>query len=86
MESFKLTTQIRGSVQLLHKFVTHLRCPERRWLHLCFAVFRKIYSWLGIPLFNRLGASFDRQGVVAGADASPVYLGVAVIARKPQAG
>jgi SAM-dependent methyltransferase len=85
VESFKLTTQIRGSVQLLHKFVTHLRCPERRLLHLCFAVFRKFYSWLGIPLFNRLGRTFDSQSVVAGADVSPVYLGVAVTARKPQA-
>ena len=84
VESLKLTTQIRGSIQLLHKFVTHLRCPERRLLHFVFAVIRKAYSWMGIPLFNRLGRSFEQQGIVAGADQSSVYLGVAVIACKPQ--
>jgi SAM-dependent methyltransferase len=86
IESLKVTTQIRGSIQLLHKFVTHLRCPERRLLHLLFAVIRKLYSWIGIPFLNRLGRSFEHQGIVAGSSQSPVYLGVAVVAVKPKAG
>ncbi len=82
-ESLKLTTEIRGSIQLLHQFVTHLKCPDRRWLHLVFAVIRKFYSWIGIPLLNRLGRSFGSQGIAAGADPSSVYVGVAVVACKP---
>ena len=83
-ESLKLTTEIRGSIQLLNHFVPHLRCPERRLRHLAFALIRKVYFWIGVPLLNSLGESFREQGLVAGNAGSSLYLGVAVMARKPK--
>jgi SAM-dependent methyltransferase len=83
IESFKLTTQTRGAIQIFHQLTAHLRCPERRVLHLLFALARKAHSVFGLRLLNWLGDRFKDQQQASGDGSASLYLGVAVIARKP---
>lgn len=84
VESCKITTGARAACLLLHQSVVHLRCPERAWLHYPLAVCRVLHRWLGVPMLNWLGRACFRQGIVPGAnDSASLYLGVAILARKP---
>jgi len=83
-KSYKLTSEIRGVIQLSHHLVRHLKFKDRLMLHYLFAVVRRLYCWTAIPCLNMFGAYFENQGIVSGNDdGSSVYVGVAVCARKP---
>lgn len=82
-DSKKLTTEIRGAIQLLHYFADHFRCPGHPLRQVLFGTCRRVYRCLCIPLLNLLGRSFGEQGTVPASDAASLYIGVAVQAQKP---
>jgi SAM-dependent methyltransferase len=85
-ESFKFTTEIRAVAQLLHQFVGHFRCRERQVWRYPLALIRRLYQWIGVPLFNWLADWLPRQAVVPASDPASLYAGVCVRAEKPLGG
>jgi SAM-dependent methyltransferase len=83
IQSGKLTTQIRGIVQLLNTFALHLRCPDRRWLHFTLAVVRKLYFAVLMGPLNRLADLFRDQRLAATSVEDCIYVTVFVHAQKP---
>jgi len=84
LESRKLTTQIRGAVQLLHYLVETLRLPGRRtpsWYALDFL--RRIHRRLFRPPLNWFANRFEGQGVAPGDAPSSIYIGISVRLRRP---
>jgi SAM-dependent methyltransferase len=82
IQSGKLTTQIRGIVQLINMFAPHLRCPNRRGLHLALSVVRKLYLKALMPLLNKFADLFEEQSVVDATAADCIYVAVFVHAQK----
>jgi SAM-dependent methyltransferase len=83
IESGKLTTEIRGIVQLMNYFAHHLRYPKNRLLHLPLAVVRKLHVKALTPLLNKFADVFDKQAVVKTPCDDSIYVAVFVHARKP---
>lgn len=83
IQSGKLTTQMRGIVQLLNLFAPHLRDPNRLWLHLPLSVVRKLYILALQPLLNKFADLFGNQSIVAATSADCIYAAVFVHAQKP---
>ena len=81
--SHKLSTELRGCVQLANHLVLHWRCPDRPLLHYPLAGLRRAHGFVGVPLLNWFADRFPRQAVVPGSDAAGVYVCVAVRAVKP---
>lgn len=81
-ESVKFTTEIRGIVQLLHQFVGHLRCPERRAFRYLLAAVRRGYYWFLLPGLNWLADRLPHQAIVAGSSPASLYVGVCILAVK----
>jgi SAM-dependent methyltransferase len=83
VQSGKLTTQIRGIVQLLNMFAPHLRDPNRRFLHLALSVVRKLYTKAIMPLLNRFADLFGEQTIVDASAGDSIYVATFVYAQKP---
>lgn len=83
VSSGKLTTELRGLIQLQHHFVDHLRAPGRPFWHYPLALARKGYQALLIAPLNWMGEQFPDQGLVPGDQPCSLYVGVCVEARKP---
>lgn len=81
--SWKLTTGVRAFFQVQHYFMDQLRPSERPLVRYPFAVWKRVYRRLGIPLLNWLGDRFALQGAVPGSDPACFYVGVCVRAQKP---
>ena len=81
--SHKLTTQIRGAIQLNHYFIETLRQPGGGLGWALLDLLRRLHRNLTRPLANWVGARLANQGVVPGNDPAPVYVGIAVRARRP---
>ncbi len=83
----KLTAGVRGAVQMMHHCVWGLRPPpERKLWGALLSVVRKAYGALGVPVLNLIADQFRGQGCVPPGDPSTVYVGVYVLARRPQPG
>jgi hypothetical protein len=83
MQSGKLTTQMRGMVQLMNMFAPHLRCPDKRFLHLPLSIVRKLYLKVLMPLLNKFADVFGEQRVVDASAADCIYVAIFVHAQKP---
>jgi len=81
--SHKLTTQVRGAVQLNHYFAETLRKPGGGLVWALLDGVRRLHRRVFRPLANWLAGRFTGQGVVAGTDPAQVYVGIAVRARRP---
>lgn len=80
----KLCTQFRGVIQLQHYLVAALRQPGRPALHYPLALVRAGYFRLAAPLLNALADAFPGHAQAdAETDDVPIYVGVAVEARRP---
>ena len=81
----RLSTGVRGAVQLMHHCVWGLRPPPGSAWGLALGCFRKAYGWLGVPLLNWLADGFRSQAEApaSGEGESAVYIGLYVRARKP---
>lgn len=83
IQSGKLTTEIRGIVQLMSYFARHLRRPKNPLLHVGLAIIRKLYlAGLG-PLLNKFAGFFEEQAVVNSPCNDSIYVAVFVHAQKP---
>jgi len=82
IESGKLTTEIRGFVQLLNQMVLHLRSLDHPFIHVQLAVLRKIYGRLLRPVLHWVADRFAHQARVEGSSRSSLYVSVFVRARK----
>jgi len=83
IQSGKLTTQIRGIVQLINMFAPDLRYPKGRFLHLTLSVVRKLYLKALMPLLNKFADLFGEQTVVDASVADSIYVAIFVHAQKP---
>jgi SAM-dependent methyltransferase len=83
LRSGKMTTQIRGIVQLMNMFAPDLRCPNRRFLHFILAIVRKLYLVLLMPLLNKFADFFGEQSIVDASAPDNHYITVFVHAQKP---
>jgi SAM-dependent methyltransferase len=82
--SHKLTTRIRGAVQLGHYLAETLKLPGTKTPgSLVLDLARRMHRNLSRPVFNLWASSFKGQGVVAGDDDASVYVGIAVRLRRP---
>jgi SAM-dependent methyltransferase len=83
LRSGKLTTQIRGIVQLMNMFAPHLRDPNRRFCHFALSVVRKLYIKVFQPVLNKFADFFGTQAVVEAAAEDCIYVAIFVHAQKP---
>ena len=83
IQSGKLTTEIRGMVQLMNQFARHLRSNDSRILHVMLSIIRKVYIRGLMPLLNKFADLFDRQDIVNSPCDDSIYVAVFVHARKP---
>ena len=83
IQSGKLTTEIRGIIQLMNQFARHLRSDDRRILHVGLSIVRKLYIRGLMPLLNRFADLFDKQTIVNSPCDDSIYVAVFVHARKP---
>ena len=83
VESAKLTTGLRGGIQLQHYLVEDFIHRERTFGGLVLRGFRRVYRKVMQPLLNAAADRFLRQeAVVSGEGKANLYVGVAVLARK----
>ena len=84
VDTRKLTTQIRGAVQLVHYLVETLRLPGKRTpLWYALDLTRRIHRRTGRPVLNWVADRFNGQGVVPGDAPASVYVGISALLRKP---
>ncbi len=81
----KLTGGVRGSIQLHHYLIAALHAPEYPLWHRLLAVIRRIYGFTTVAPLNWLADRFPRHAVLPAEHWAPIYVGVAVRARKPVA-
>jgi SAM-dependent methyltransferase len=84
LESYKLTADVRGAIQLLHYLVSQGRCQDKPLGKYCWAIVKRVYRWWFQPLFNCLAKLLERQGVVPSNDPASVYVGLGALAQKAQ--
>lgn len=78
----KLTTGVRGSVQMLHHAIWNLRGGAGLGA-LALGAVRKVHGWVGVPLLNFVADLFPSQSSTPSEGPSALYIGVCVRARKP---
>ncbi len=83
IQSGKLTTQLRGIVQLMDMFAPELLCPNRHFLHFILSVIRKLYLKILMPPLHKLADQFKEQTVVDASAADNIYVAIFVHAQKP---
>lgn len=81
VESLKFTAELRAVVQLLHQFALHLR--SRGALRYFWAVLRRIYAAVCLPLLNWLADRVPQHALLPSSDPASLYVGVCVVATKP---
>jgi SAM-dependent methyltransferase len=81
----KLVAGPRGSIHLLHYLVAELQQPDRPWIHRLLAVIRTPYRLLAQPALNWIGGAFRNMSEVPAEHRTPVFTGVMVELRKPDA-
>jgi len=84
LESYKLTTDLRGAFQLLHYLVGQVRCQEKPLQRYCWAIVKRLYRWWFQPAFNCLARSLECQGVVPSTQPASVYVGLGALAQKAE--
>ncbi len=82
VEAYKITTSIRAGLQLKHYFVDRLDGSERLLVQAVLGVVKRLHRWVGIPVLNWLADRFKEQGLRPASHPTPIYVGVAVWARK----
>ena len=85
VEMRKLTTQVRGAVQMVHYLVETLRLPGPRtpvWYLLDLA--RRIHRRAVRPVLNWAVDQFEGQGIVPGDGSAAVYVGISARVRRPR--
>ncbi len=82
IQSGKLTTEIRGIVQLMNQFAQHLRFKDSMLLHIILSIVRKLYIRALMPLLNKFADLFDKQSIVNAPCDDSIYIAVFVYARK----
>lgn len=84
----RLSTGVRGAIQLLHHCVWGLRPPGGGVWGLFLGAVRKVHGWLGVPLLNWFADRFPSQAEASaeGQGVSAIYIGVHLRARKPPLG
>lgn len=82
LDSLKLTTQVRAAIQLSHQCVSHLRAPNKLFLHYLLAVFRHGYHWLLVPFLNWLAGRFPEQATAPGGSTVSLYTGICARAQR----
>ncbi len=80
----KLSTGVRGSVQMLHHCVWNLRAPGGGPWSLLLGLVRKTYGWLGVPVLNWMADRFPGQAEASADSVGALYIGVYAHARKPR--
>lgn len=81
----KLVGGVRGSIQLHHYLIAALHAPEYPLWHRLLAVLRRLYGFTAVAPLNWLADRFPKHAVLPADHWSPIYVGVAVRARKPAA-
>lgn len=81
----RLSTGVRGAVQMMHHCVWGLRPPGGGFWGVVLGAVRKGYGWIGVPVLNWLADRFPGQAEAPaeGVGVSALYIGVYVRARKP---
>ena len=85
VELRKLTTQVRGAVQMVHYLMETLRLPGPRtpvWYVLDLA--RRIHRRAVRPVLNWAVDQFEGQGIVPGDGPAAVYVGISARLRRPR--
>jgi len=83
IQSGKLTTQIRGIVQLMHMFAPQLRHPNKPGLHIILSIIRKLYLAALVPLLNTFADLLKEQAMVGASASDCIYVGIFVHGQKP---
>lgn len=80
----RLTTGVRGAVQILHHCVWNLRVASDRpaW-GLVLGCLRKLYAWIALPVLNALADRFPEQRQAPVTWSTSLYVGVFLRARRP---
>lgn len=84
LEAHKLVAGIRGCIQLQHYLVQSLHCPGRPLLHRLMSLTRRAYKAVGVPCLNLLADGFRDQAFLPPEHPAGIYIGVSVLARKPE--
>lgn len=79
----KLTGGVRGSVQQLHYLTAALFAPERPGWHKVLGVVRRLHKAFAVAPLNWFANRFPMHAVLPADHWAPIYVGVAVRARKP---
>jgi hypothetical protein len=83
IESSKLTTGLRGGMQLQHYLIEELVHRPPTFGGLLLKAFRRVYRKTAQPLLNAFARRFlGSEGVVAAENRETLYVGVAILARK----
>lgn len=84
VQARKLCARFRAVIQLQHYLVAALRLPERPVIHYPLSLVRAAYFRLAVPVLNWAADAFPGHALAdAGTDDVPLYVGVAVEARRP---
>ena len=84
VEIYKLTTELRGAIQLLHYLVEQPQFREKSLSKYCWAIAKRFYRWCWQPLLNCVGKSLESQGVVPSTQSASVYVGLGALAQKAE--
>lgn len=80
----KLTSGVRGAVQMLHHCMWNMRPdPRRRGWHYFLGFVRKLHGGIGVPLLNWMADCFPEHAVVPSSSSSRLYIGIYLRAQKP---
>ena len=85
LRASKIVAGPRGSFHLMHYCVAELIQTERPQVHALLTVVRKLYCWFALPALNWLGDFFTNMSEVPADHRTPVFSGVMVELRKPNA-
>jgi SAM-dependent methyltransferase len=79
---YKLSTQLRGFVQITNQMSLHWRYPRKMYFHIPLVAIRKAYHLVGVRALNWLTDFFPEQAIVPNSAPASLYACVAVLAEK----
>lgn len=78
----KLSTGLRGQVQIINQMSLQWGCPNKPIIHLPLSIVRKTHRLFGVRLLNWFADLFPEQAIAASSGPASVYSCVAVLAEK----
>jgi SAM-dependent methyltransferase len=83
MEAVKITPGVRASVHLIHTAIAECRAKPPSLFRIPLGLARRVYSRLCHWPLNALASRIEPRGELPASSPERIYIGVAVLARKP---